>query len=334
VTGSTDEPEEEDGVDSALRHYWYPVARSADVTDKPVGTMLLDEPLVLWRSASGLAAFRDLCVHRGTRLSIGSVVNGELRCAYHGWTYCGDGAVSRIPAIPGERGIPSRARAIAYPTSERYGLVFVCLGTPRRPIYEVPEFEETGFQTHILGGVPWRTGAARSLENFIDEAHLPWVHPGMLGSATNPPVIPSRSVQVKDGEFYFEYTSECRERLDPGRMTLNRLTYHVVLPFTLYHENISPNGERIIDLFMTTPVSERETIRYMVVARNFALDQPADKFIAFTSSVWEQDRIVVETQRPEELPVDLSEELHLRGPDDPSVVYRRMLRELGVSNVA
>src|SRR5262245_39286705 len=105
-------------MDSALKDYWYPVARSAEVTDKPVGTMLLDEPLVLWRSTSGVAAFKDLCVHRGTRLSIGSVVNGELRCTYHGWTYGGDGAVCRIPAVPRERGIPSRARAVAYATSE------------------------------------------------------------------------------------------------------------------------------------------------------------------------------------------------------------------------
>jgi vanillate O-demethylase monooxygenase subunit len=44
--------------------------------------------------------------------------------------------------------------------------------------------------------------------------------------------------------------------------------------------------------------------------------------------------VVVESQRPEELPVDLTEELHVRGPDDPSVIYRRMLRKLGVANVA
>jgi vanillate O-demethylase monooxygenase subunit len=36
----------------------------------------------------------------------------------------------------------------------------------------------------------------------------------------------------------------------------------------------------------------------------------------------------VEAQRPEELPLDLSEELHLRGPDRTAVEYRRRLREL------
>ena len=37
-----------------------------------------------------------------------------------------------------------------------------------------------------------------------------------------------------------------------------------------------------------------------------------------------------EEQRPEELPVDLAEEMHVRGPDDPAVVYRRALATIGV----
>jgi vanillate O-demethylase monooxygenase subunit len=317
-----------------LRDFWYPVARSADLGATPVGARLLDEPLVLWRAGTRAVAFKDLCMHRGTRLSLGSIEGNQLRCAYHGWCYDADGAVTEIPAIPRERGIPGKARAIAYQCTERYGLVFVCLGTPRRPLYEVPEFEQPGFKTHILGGVYWKTGAARSFENFIDEAHLPWVHSGRLGNRERVPVIPSRDVQINDGEFYFEYHSECQDRLNPSRMTLNLLTYHVVLPFTLYHENVTPDGERIIDLFMTTPVSETESIRHMVVSRNYALEEPTQRFIDFTSRTWEQDRPVVESQRPEELPLDLTEELHVRGPDDPSVVYRRMLRELGVRNVA
>ena len=38
---------------------------------------------------------------------------------------------------------------------------------------------------------------------------------------------------------------------------------------------------------------------------------------------------MVESQRPEELPLDLSEELHLRGPDAGTLAYRRLLAGLG-----
>jgi hypothetical protein len=49
------------------------------------------------------------------------------------------------------------------------------------------------------------------------------------------------------------------------------------------------------------------------------------------ATIAEQDRHIVEAQRPAELPLDLSEELHLKGPDGPAVEYRRRLRQLGIS---
>jgi hypothetical protein len=47
-------------------------------------------------------------------------------------------------------------------------------------------------------------------------------------------------------------------------------------------------------------------------------------------TIYQQDFVVVGNQRPEELPLDLSEELHLKGPDADAVAYRRMMREIGV----
>lgn len=322
------------GSNNSLQDHWHPVALSASVQDKPVPATLLDEQLVLWRGEDGVAAFRDLCIHRGTRLSLGWIDKGQLVCPYHGWTYECGGAVTRIPAIPPERPIPTKARAKKFLCKERYGLVFVCLGEPKNDIYEVPEFEDSDFQTHILGPVRWKSGAARSFENFIDEAHLPWAHPGFLGNRDNVPIIPSREVRTRGDGFYFEYNSECRSRTDPNKFTNNLLTYDVVLPYELYHENISPEGERVIDLFYCSPISEKECDRYMIVARNFGFDQPAEKFRNFTLTVWEQDRIIVESQRPEEVPINWNEELHVRGPDDPSVMYRKMLQEMGVPNVS
>ena len=46
--------------------------------------------------------------------------------------------------------------------------------------------------------------------------------------------------------------------------------------------------------------------------------------------ILEQDRPVVESQRPAELPLDLSAELHIRGADAVSVAYRRFIARLGV----
>jgi nitrite reductase/ring-hydroxylating ferredoxin subunit len=110
----------------ALWNYWHPVAFSADVTDKPHAAKLLDQRLVLARLGDRLACFRDLCVHRGTPLSLGWIDGEELVCAYHGWCYDAAGACTRIPALPADHPIPRRARAEAFATEERYGIVWVC----------------------------------------------------------------------------------------------------------------------------------------------------------------------------------------------------------------
>jgi vanillate O-demethylase monooxygenase subunit len=316
-----------------LADYWHPVALSSEFKEKPVPVRLLDKQLVIWRSGSAVHAFDDLCIHRGTRLSLGWVENDELICPYHGWCYGAEGQVTKIPAIPSDRPIPNKARTVKYACTEKYGLVFVCLGTPRLPIYEVPEFTQPEFGLHIVGPTTWKTSAARSMENFMDEAHLPWAHPGLLGNRDAVPTIPQREVKERDGAFYFECNSEVRSRGNGGHVTLNRLTYDIVLPFSLYHENIYPNGNRVIDLLFVSPNSEGESTRYMVVGRNFALDQPPDALIEFTHKIWDQDRALVESQRPEQLPVDWNVELHVRGPDGPSMVYRKKLLEMGVTDV-
>jgi vanillate O-demethylase monooxygenase subunit len=67
------------------------------------------------------------------------------------------------------------------------------------------------------------------------------------------------------------------------------------------------------------------------VIRNFEL--PPDeqqKRHALDEKIMLQDQVILENQRPEELPLDLSLELHIKGPDAVAVEYRRMMAELGV----
>jgi len=69
---------------------------------------------------------------------------------------------------------------------------------------------------------------------------------------------------------------------------------------------------------------------YTSWSRNFALDRSDDDSRELIHTIFAQDRAIVERQRPEELPVDLSEELHLKGPDAGTLQYRGMLGAIGV----
>jgi vanillate O-demethylase monooxygenase subunit len=69
---------------------------------------------------------------------------------------------------------------------------------------------------------------------------------------------------------------------------------------------------------------------WVLFARNHSFDRPDSDWIDFSAHVWEEDQAVVETQRPERLPVDLTREVHLRAADAPGIVYRDKLAEIGL----
>src|ERR1700748_902149 len=116
---------------AAQRACWHPVAFAGEVADRPVHANLLGEPLVVWRGSGGaLRAMSDLCVHRGTALSLGSVQGDELVCPYHGWRSAADGRCVAIPQKEEPGSVPARARVPAFRVQERYGLVWVALDEP------------------------------------------------------------------------------------------------------------------------------------------------------------------------------------------------------------
>jgi len=320
---------------SSLRHYWYPVVRPEEVGDAPLGARLLGEPLVLFRSHGRVVAFKDLCVHRGTRLSRGWIEDGQIVCAYHGWCYAPDGACVRIPSLEPDQPIPRKARATVYRTAERYGLIWVCLAEPHAPLPELPELEDPTLHTSWLYEAPddegafWQTSPGRMVENFIDSSHFAWVHPGIFGRR-DMPRIPSFEIERRDGELRWELDVP----VPSGGMMwgVARHRYRLVFPFNPQLTRVMPEGKRVVVTLVVTPIATNRIRRHVYVSRDFSLDMPDSKFVAIVRPATEQDRAVVESQRPEELPIDLGEELHVRGPDAPSIEFRRMLAAIGVES--
>ncbi|MGH3258138.1 MAG: Rieske 2Fe-2S domain-containing protein [Streptosporangiaceae bacterium] len=181
---------------AAQRACWHPVAFAGEVADRPVRADLLGEPLVVWRGAGGAPrVMSDLCVHRGTALSLGWIQGDELVCAYHGWRYAADGRCVAIPQKEDPAVVPAKARVPAFRVQERYGLIWVALEEPRWPLPEVPELEAGEWVIVAAGPYRWRCDAARQVENFTDFGHFPWVHPGLLGDPSRP-VVPRHQVDA------------------------------------------------------------------------------------------------------------------------------------------
>src|SRR5690606_16968652 len=109
--------------DPVLVNDWHPVATVAQLREQQIlGVRLLEEDIVIWQAGDQLLAWQDLCIHRGTRLSLGKKVEGTLlECPYHGWTYNEQGRCVHIPAHP-DQTPPEKARVKPYRACERYGL--------------------------------------------------------------------------------------------------------------------------------------------------------------------------------------------------------------------
>ncbi len=175
--------------DPVLIEDWHPVALIAQLADGgPIAARVLGEDLVVWRSGDEFFAWRDLCVHRGTRLSLGRIVDGgRLECPYHGWTYGTDGRCVLMPAHP-EQTPPAKACVATYHAKDAYGVIWVSLGsgaegTPRFDLLDDPAYR-------VLLAGPYRVMASgpRIVENFLDIGHFPFVHEGILGDRSRPEI--------------------------------------------------------------------------------------------------------------------------------------------------
>ena len=66
------------------------------------------------------------------------------------------------------------------------------------------------------------------------------------------------------------------------------------------------------------------------MARNCSLDEPDANYLTFQDTLNGQDQAVVELQRPELLPLDLTAEMQVKGIDDPGLEFRRLLAKTGL----
>jgi phenylpropionate dioxygenase-like ring-hydroxylating dioxygenase large terminal subunit len=319
----------------ALRSCWHPVAYADTLGTDPLRVVLFGEALVLWRDSGGAAhVLRDLCIHRGTALSLGRVVGDQLMCPYHGWRYGSDGVCKAIPQLEDPTRVPGKARVPSHRCQERYGLLWVALDEPRWPLPEVPELESPqDWQVVPCGPFSWASDASRQVENFTDFGHFPWVHPGLLGDPERP-VVPNYSVEIDDHVLRYDVVRPEAPNSDEFPVFANEETaaperrsrYQLHLPYTIVLR-LGWGGERgMVYFFASQPVGEQACTGYLLIARNYDRDQPVKVLQDFEDTIFEQDRHVVESQRPERVPFDLAAEMHLKF-DAVAISYRKAMRE-------
>jgi len=185
----------------------------------------------------------------------------------------------------------------------------------------------------VLGG-PYRIAAAgpRIIENFLDFTHLPFVHEGILGTRDRAEATDYEVEVGPDGITAREIYTWTPDPDGSGQAQMAKWLYRVLRPLTAYIE-LTPadsDSERYVMLFSVTPVSESESIGWMWNSMDYNHEMSDEDFLAYVDEIVFQDIPIIESQRPELLPIDLQADVHAKS-DATSIAYRRWLKELGLS---
>ncbi|KHL12515.1 vanillate O-demethylase monooxygenase subunit [Mumia flava] len=272
---------------------WYVAAYSSEITHELFGRTICDEPLVFYRTSEGeVVALADRCVHRRYPLSRSHLVDDQVVCGYHGFTYDQRGA---CVAAPAQKRIPRTARIPTWEVREVDSLIWVWIGDqeraddaliPRAPWLDHPD------HTTVRGMEPLKARYQLLVDNLLDLSHETYLHGGYIGT---PEVAETPITTEVDDEADVVYVSRhmddaacppfyAKSTGIQGRITRwQDIEYHPPCLYLL-HSRIAPVGVlppaegpddqafHVEVVYAITPETEHSTHDFWMVARDFALD--------------------------------------------------------------
>jgi vanillate O-demethylase monooxygenase subunit len=293
------------------RNQWYVAGYGREVGRELFSRTICGESILFWRTRAGeVTAMSDRCVHRRFPLSEAPtrLVDDQVVCGYHGFTYGADG---RCTAVPGQTRVPRTARLTSYPVAERDSFVWVWIGDPERAdasrIPRAPWLDSPGYTT-VSGMEPLRARFGLLVDNLLDLSHETYLHGGYIGTPEVASTPITTEVDEDAGVIYVSRhmdDAECppfyaRSTGLSGRITRwQDIEYTPPCLYTL-HSRIAPVGAlpnadgsdpdafHVEVVYAITPETEHSTHDFWAVARDFALDdQTVSDFLA------KQNRTVV-----------------------------------------
>lgn len=315
--------------DLVLASEWIPVCRISQVIDQPMKITVVGEHVVVFRTEEGVHALKDVCIHRGAPLSLGKVKDNCLVCPYHGWAYSKDGKCTKIPQLSDKQAIPPKAHTQSYSCIEKYGLIWVNLMDQNRHEPVFVESDDPSFQVMSIGPYSVQATGPRLIENFLDVGHLAFLHEGYLGDSQFPH-ISDYQVHWLDDRWISDEITIIQPNADGRGKTIYNDYIYEILSATIvrFRKTDKATGDTVSIMMCVLPSEELRSSAFFLIACNFEVDKA--EFIAFQEFIFGQDIEILQNQKPEELPLDLQAELHLKS-DRMSIAYRKYLVSLGVT---
>lgn len=294
---------------------WTPLLPSAHLKKEPQRIVVASEPLVAWRDNDGRPiVLLDRCPHRSVSLALGRRTDdGRLACGFHGWEFGREGACEYVPFNPDAP--RHRLGALALECREAGGLVWIYTGfnPTGEPAY--PESLDDPALARFDYVETWDAHWTRAMENMIDYPHLPYVHTNTIGRFV-------RQKQKRDSVLAFDL-----EDTDYGFKFGARLDAHPPAAWLRWYRpnsmtlDVAPEPRQMRIQIYCIPEKKDRVRMLLITTRNFAKNPaasaPMDRFNIF---VLHQDRAIVESSDPIEVPVEKVER-SVR-TDRPTLTFR------------
>lgn len=281
--------------DPVILNQWHPVAAVSEIPPATIEeTLLLGEPIAYTRDGDG-----NLMVWRIDDAADGGGQVGE--------------AGSRLPI------------------RTDFGYLWTSIGTPPARLFSLPEVDEPGRIVHNAITVGINVSAPRAVENFLDVAHLAFVHPGSLGEQPHTE-IRDYEVSTVDGDIWASDIQIYQPKMAAGSTSaaLAEYIYRVPHPHcaVLYKRAETAGGRMDIYAGFVHALSE-ERIRLHLFDCVVGESATAGEVRRFVQTIVGQDKSILENQNPKRLPLDPRAETPVRA-DKSSIAYRRYLTEIGL----
>jgi len=225
---------------------------------------------------------------------------------------------------------PDRLHAL--PTRLAHGYLWVSVGDPPDEVFDVPETAEPDRRTLNAASIGINVSGPRALENFLDMAHFPYVHPRMLGEEPHTEVA-DYNVEMRDNELW---AVDCRfyqpqAAVSSTEGVMAEYQYRVPHPYCALLYKSSPADQSRLDVIgiFVQPLTE-EFIRAHLLLSLLDEESSDTTIRRFQQIIFSQDKPILENQHPKRLPLDPRAETPIRA-DKMAIAYRRWLNELGVT---
>jgi len=165
-----------------IRNAWYVAAWTHEIEPGRIhARTIIDQPLVLYRTADGIVALEDRCPHRFAPLSMGRLEGDALRCMYHGLKFAPDG---KCIEIPGQKLIPQSACVRGFPLEVVGSWIWVWLGeadrADRAAIPATVALDDPAYRLQA-GQLDYDAHYLLIDDNLLDLSHLSFTHEKTLG---------------------------------------------------------------------------------------------------------------------------------------------------------